>query len=177
MAAATQPVTAYLTLAEYLQTSYHPDREFVDGVLEERNAGGTKHGLLQMQLGYWFISHRTEWKIRVLSELRTLVRDDRVRLPDVAVVPEDAALAEEPRVTPPLIAIEILAPDDRLNRVLVRLEDFLSMGIPHVWLLDPIERVAFSYTRDGLKLVSTPHLAIPGSPIFLDLPELFAALD
>jgi Uma2 family endonuclease len=177
MAVATQPITALLTLEEYLRTSYHPDCDFVDGVIEERNMGGTKHGLLQMQLGYWFISHQAEWKVRVIGELRTRVGETRVRLPDVAVVPQDAALDEEPCTTPPLIAIEILSPDDRLPRVVQRLDDFLAMGIPHVWLLDPLERVAFVHTASGLKLVGTPRLSVPNSSIFLDLPELFAALD
>jgi len=36
--------TATVSLAEYLSTSYKPDKEYVDGVLEERNAG-TKHGV------------------------------------------------------------------------------------------------------------------------------------
>jgi hypothetical protein len=39
MAAATQPVPALLSLEEYLRTSYHPDCDFVDGHLEERNLG------------------------------------------------------------------------------------------------------------------------------------------
>jgi hypothetical protein len=38
MAASTQ-----FALSEYLQTTYHPDREYVDGELQERNAGKTDH--------------------------------------------------------------------------------------------------------------------------------------
>ncbi|MGD0796795.1 MAG: Uma2 family endonuclease [Acidobacteriaceae bacterium] len=169
--------TAPLSLEEYLRTSYHPDCDFVDGYLEGRDMGGTKHGPLQMELGHWFISRRKEWKIRVVSELRTRVSATRVRLPDLCVVPEDAALKEELRTTPALIAIEILSPDDRMNRVIQRLEEFLAMGVPNLWLLDPMERVAYTYTSTGLKLVQGPRLAVADSPIYLDLPEVFAALD
>ena len=177
MAAAHQPVPAKISLEEYLHTAYHPDCDFVDGHLEERNMGGTKHGLLQMQLGYWFISHQKEWNTRVIGELRTRVARTRVRLPDVCVVLNDSALDEDVRSTPPLIAIEILSPDDRLNRIAVRLDDFLAMGVEHIWLLDPIERVAYTYTANGLKLVQESRLTIPNTAIFLDLPELFSSLD
>jgi Uma2 family endonuclease len=176
MAAASQPATALLTLEEYLHTAYHPDCDFVDGRLEERNLGETKHGLIQMELGYWFRSRRDDWKVRVISELRTRVSSSRVRIPDVAVVPDDAALAENVRVTPPIIAIEIMSPEDRLNRVVRRLDDFVRMGVEHVWLLDPEERVAFTYSAAGLKLVEVDRLTLRNSPIYLDLPAIFSAL-
>jgi hypothetical protein len=44
----TETRAASLTIEEYLHTSYRPDCDFVDGVLEERTSGGTKHGMLQM---------------------------------------------------------------------------------------------------------------------------------
>lgn len=168
-----------IKLEEYLHTAYHPDCDFVDGHLEERNMGGTRHARLQMQLGHWFIVHEQEWNVRVMSELRTRVSSTRIRLPNVTVANYDSALNEEEevRTTPPLIAIEILSPDDRINRVVVRLKDFLNMGIPHVWLLDPVERVAFIYTHAGLKLVEELIIAVPESPVFLDLQNLFSTLD
>jgi Uma2 family endonuclease len=176
MAAVTQPVTALLTLDEYLHTVYHPDCDFVDGHLEERNLGETAHGLLQMQLGFWFISHAAEWKIRVISELRTRVAPTRVRIPDVSVVLDDAALAERVRQTPPLIAIEIMSPEDRMSRVVKRLDDFVRMGIENIWLLDPGEHVAYTYSKFGLKLSESERLTVEGTPIFLDVPAIFSAL-
>ena len=73
--------------------------------------------------------------------------------------------------------IEIFSPEDRLSRVLHRLNAFLAMGIPHVWLLDPIERTAFTYTYAGLKLVEATRIPIENSPIYLDLPDVLSALD
>lgn len=60
MAAATQTVPELITIEEYLHAAYHPDCDFVDGRVEERTMGTPKHSLLQMQLGYWFISHQAE---------------------------------------------------------------------------------------------------------------------
>jgi Uma2 family endonuclease len=177
MAAATPTIPVSVSLDEYLRTSYRPDCDYVDDHVEERSMGETSHSLLQVELAFWFRSHRDEWGVRALSEIRTRVSARRVRIPDVAVVLDDEALRERVRVTPPLIALEILSPEDRMQRVLIRLNDFLNMGIPHVWLFDPQERVAYTYNGDELRLVRSGRLTVPASPIYVDLAELFSALD
>lgn len=169
-------VPAELTMDEYLHSIYHPDCDFVDGHLEERNLGEYEHSILQAMIAAWFINHRKEWNIRVTTEYRTRVSATRVRIPDISIFPVGGPV-EKVRITPPLLAIEILSPDDRLPRVLTRLNDFLAMGVPNLWLIDPEDRSAFTYTREGLRLVEDTRLAIPNSPIFLDLPEVFSALD
>ena len=174
MAAAPQ---ALMTMEEYLHTAYHPDCDFVDGVVEERNVGDTKHSLLQAELAFWFRSHRADWKVRVMTELRTRVSASRVRLPDVAVALDDEEMKRKIRETPLLIAIEVLSPEDRLPRVLIRLADFWKMGIRNIWVLDPEEKTAFVYTDGGLKLVEVNRLTVAGSLVYLDLTEIFAALD
>jgi Uma2 family endonuclease len=166
-----------ISLEEYLHTSYRPDCDFVDGQVEERNVGETKHGLLQVEVAFWFRSHKSEWNIRVITELRTRVGRTRVRIPDVSVAYDDEAIKEQVRTTPPLIAIEILSPEDRLNRIIIRLQDYLAMGVQNLWVLDPMERVAYIYTSAGLKLVETTRLTVSNSSIYLDLPEIFSALD
>ncbi len=165
-----------LSIEEYLHTSYHPDCDFVDGQLEERNLGDSEHSFLQAALSAWFFSHRKEWLIDVFTEQRARVSDTRVRIPDICITHHQVP-REKVRVTPPILCIEILSPEDRLPRVIQRLNDFLAMGVPNIWLIDPIERAVFTYTREGLRLIDTPRLAIEGSPIYLDLPELFSALD
>ncbi len=166
-----------MTLEEYLHTSFQPDCDFVDGQVEERTLGETKHGLLQMELGFWFRSRRAEWKIRVIPELRTLVSKTRVRIPDITVAYDDAAMSERVRATAPLIAIEVLSPEDSLPRVVSRLSDFWLMGIQNIWLLDPEERAAFTYTDAGLKLVTAGRIDVPNTPIYLDLDEVFSGLE
>jgi hypothetical protein len=41
--------TTQIALSEYLQTSYRPDLEFVDGELQERSVGKTDHARVQAQ--------------------------------------------------------------------------------------------------------------------------------
>jgi len=172
MATATQ----LIPIEEYLRTSYHPDCDYVDGELQERNLGEFEHGRLQALLTMWFGNNEKQWNVRVVTELRTRVASTKVRIPDVCLISRDAPREQVP-VTPPILCIEILSPEDRLPRVAKRLDDFLAMGVPNVWLLDPIERVAYTYAASALKIVHTTQLFVPESPIHLDLPTLFAALD
>jgi Uma2 family endonuclease len=176
MAAAPQPSPELLTLEEYLQTSYHPDCDFVDGHLEERNVGEYEHSTLQIAIGSWFFNRRKEWKIRVGSEYRTRVGTEKVRIPDISVFSHDGP-SEKVRVTPPIVAIEILSPEDRLPRVIPRLKDFVSMGVPNVWLIDPFERVGYAFEESGLRLIEGDRLEAKHSPIYLDLSDVFSALD
>ncbi len=37
----------FLSLGEYLQTTYRPDREYIDGELKERNVGKWDHARVQ----------------------------------------------------------------------------------------------------------------------------------
>ena len=174
--AATLPQAETLTLEQYLKTSYQPDVDFVDDHIEERQLGERPHSILQIAIGAWFYNRRQEWQITVMAEQRTRVSASRVRLPDVCLIPKSAP-KEQVTTTPPLVAIEILSPEDRLSRVLSRLDEFLAMGVPHIWLIDPTERTAFTYSATGLKLVSGPRIALPDSPIHLDLTEIFFSLD
>ena len=84
--ATASPLSPLISIEEYLASSYEPDLEFVDGVLEEKPMGDWNHSFLQMTIGHWFLSHRAEWKINVLSEYRTRTSPTRVRLPDICVV-------------------------------------------------------------------------------------------
>ena len=176
MTAAVSTIPDLVSLEEYLSTSYEPDCDYVDGRLEERNVGEREHSILQVALGAWFFNHRREWKIIAMSEQRTRVSSGRVRLPDLCLVSTDAP-AERVTITPPILAVEFLSAEDRMNRVFVRLKDFLDMGVQNVWLIDPIERVAYTFDRSGLKLMEVDRIEIANTPIYVELAELFSALD
>jgi Uma2 family endonuclease len=75
----------------------------------------------------------------------------------------------------PLIAIEILSPEDRLAAMQVKAGEYREFGVENVWIIDPERRVAYRYT--GTSLEEAPELAVPGTPIQVDLDELFAELD
>jgi len=72
--------TAQIGIETYLKTSYHPDCDFVDGEIEERNLGEFDHAALQAAIVAYFYPNRQSWKIHVLPEQRVRVSATRVRI-------------------------------------------------------------------------------------------------
>jgi hypothetical protein len=66
-------VDTLISLEEYLRTSFHPDRHFVDGQVVERNVGQTRHALAQAEIAAWFIQRRRVLRLQSLTELRVRV--------------------------------------------------------------------------------------------------------
>jgi hypothetical protein len=63
-----------ISLEEYLRTAYHPDCDYVDGVLEERNVGEWNHGDLQGEIVHYLKVHRREWNIRAATRSGCVLR-------------------------------------------------------------------------------------------------------
>ena len=166
-----QVETTLVSVQEYLSSDYEPDCDYVDGVLEERNLGEQDHSLFQGLIVAYFVQRRKQLGIRVLPEQRVQITPTRFRVPDVALV--DAANREQIIRTPPLLCIEILSPEDRLNRIRIRAEDFLNMGVPEIWIIDPQNRRCYSYTKAaGLHEVLGGVLTTNDGRIALNLAEL-----
>jgi len=164
------------TVREYLRTSWSPDREFVDGQIEERNLGEKEHSIIQRFLTVLFAIKRTEWGVEVFPELRTQTQARRFRVPDVLVM--RAGDKFERYVTqPPLIAIEILSPEDTLHAMHEKAAEYRRFGVEHIWIINPEPRIAYRATEAGLEQVRTGELTVPGTPIRVDLSDLFAELD
>jgi len=165
-----------LPIAEYLRTSYHPDADYVDGEIEERNLGEFQHARLQTLLAIFFGNNEKAWQIKTVVEQRIRVAARRVRIADIAVLRADAP-REQVTTTPPLLCVEILSPEDRLSRAKLVLADYLAMGVENIWLIDPIYRAAFTFNAAGLHEADPTGLRVPNTPIHLDLTGPFAALD
>jgi Uma2 family endonuclease len=133
----------------YLRSSYEPDAEYVDGEIEERPVGENDHSAWQEAICFWFRQHAQEWNVRVRPELRIQTGPTRFRVPDVTVL--DRAQPLEQIVTrPPLAVFEILSPEDRMQRLLRKLEDYRIMGIPEIWVIDPQEAIYYRYEERRL---------------------------
>lgn len=169
---------ALLSIDEYLRTSYHPDAHFVDGEIEERHSGEYEHAKIQSFISFLFTlkEEEEEWGTDAVVEQRIRVAANRVRICDVAVLRADAP-HEHITATPPLICIEILSPEDRLSRAELVLADYVAMGVPNIWLIDPLRRAAHTYDTAGLHIADPTNLTVTGKPIRLDLTEAFAKLD
>lgn len=163
---------AQVAIETYLKTSYHPDRDYVDGEIEERNLGEFDHASIQAALIALFYAKRQEWNVHVLPEQRVRVSATRVRIPDVCLVSRDLQI-EQVITHPPVVVVEILSPEDRVRRYNDRLEDYRAMGVNNIWVLDPAKQIGFDWIA-GWHGVARFQAA--GTPIYLDVREIFESL-
>jgi Uma2 family endonuclease len=164
--------TTHLPLDQYLATSYHPDCDYIDGDIEERNLGEREHARLQTALILWLGPRVKAWNLEVLVEQRVRVSPQRVRIPDVCLISLDVPY-EKVIATPPFAVIEILSPEDRVARYNDRLEDYRRMGVANIWVADPMERRGFDWNAGWQERT---RFEIANSPVYLDLTEIFATL-
>ncbi len=137
-----------LSIEEYLNSSFHPDREYIDGEVIERNVGKRKHSYTQSRITMWFGRTDLARLYFPFTELRSQVSSTRVRIPDVTVV--ELPLPEEETLTnPAYLAIEIMSPDDTMASMQDKLDDYLAFGIPNIWVVDPWKNRAWTITADG----------------------------
>jgi Uma2 family endonuclease len=164
------------TVREYLRTSWSPDREFVDGRIEERNLGEKEHSLIQRYLTFLFMLKRSEWGVEVFPELRTQTKARNFRVPDVLVMRAEDKF-EHYVTQPPLIAIEILSPEDSVRAMQNKADEYNSFGVENIWIIDPEPRIAYRYTGSALEEVRIGELTVAGTEIRVILSEMFAELD
>jgi Uma2 family endonuclease len=161
-----------VSVEEYLSSSYRPDREYIDGIILERNLGEFDHSSLQAALIAYFFNRRKEWKLRVLPEQRVQVKATRFRIPDVCVLLEPGPFDQIIRV-PPFICIEILSKKDTVESMQDRIDDYLGFGVSYVWVINPRSRRAFVHTaegsheaKDGILRTEKPELIVPLREVF-----------
>ena len=152
-----------IALAEYLTTSFEgTDREYVRGEIVERGTPGYSHGRTQVELGFEFEHLRKSHHLYACFSTRMRLAPDLYRIPDVAVFAGSEPDEEVPS-HPPLVAVEIISPDDRFSGVLEKLAEYRQWGVPHIWVVDPHRRTLAAY--DTGALVPASSLTLPGYPL------------
>ena len=139
----------HIPLAEYLETSYSPDREYIDGEVRERNGG-----------------------IVGSVEQRVLAALSRVRIPDVVVL--SAGSQPDLLTDPPLLVIEFLSRDDSDSDTRERTKDYRDMGVETVWIIDPRTRTGRMCT--GAQWIEAKRLTVAGTPLYIDLDAIFSQI-
>jgi Uma2 family endonuclease len=165
------PTGTLVPLTEYLGQTYDPDREYIEGVLRERNVGEIGHSDAQGRV-YLFVLTGTQgfW---AGVEVRVQVKRDRFRIPDVTIV-RGGRPSGRIITVPPEVAVEILSSDDRAMDIQAKIDDYLAFGIPCVWTVDPETKRAWIHTpegsheaKDGVLRNLAGDLAVPLSAIFV----------
>ncbi len=156
---------AALGLEQYLDTTYRPDREYIDGELRERNVGKREHARLQALLTMWFGQNERAWSVMAYTGQRVRVSPTRVRIPDVLLATTDPQ--EDVFTEPPVLVVEILSPDDTFLDTQERARDYREMGVGMVWIIDPQSRTGRMCSGETWQEAAV--LRVPGTAIFLDL--------
>jgi len=156
----------HVSLADYVNTEYEPDCEYLDGAVEERNVGEGKHSETQTLLVMLLGPRVKNQGFKVRVEQRIQLSNSKIRIPDVCVLPLDDK--DEVVQSPPVLWIEVLSPEDRWGRVQAKIDDCLQFGVGTLWIVDPYSRQAWSATqtqamaevRDGKLRAEHPYLEI-----------------
>jgi Uma2 family endonuclease len=133
--------------------------------------GSGIHARLQGLLYGYLLSREKQLGILVVPEQRVQVKARRFRVPDITVLagprPAGGIITE-----PPFLCIEILSPSDRVVEMQERIGDYLSFGVRYVWLIDPVTRLSFVHTPDGIQEVKNGILSTQNPDIKVSLSEL-----
>lgn len=170
------PATTLVSLNEYLNTAYRPDRDFLEGELLERNTGEQSHARVQLIIASIFNINRKAWKTRTSAELRVQVRPERFRIPDISVSRSSDPF-EEIVTTAPLLCVEVLSKADTVSEIQQRVDDYVGMEVEHVWVIDPWRRLGYYASERGFQQPEDGVLRIDGTPIAVGLAQVFAELD
>lgn len=155
-----------VSVDQYLNTSYRPDCDYLEGELLERNVGEWDHSRLQISLASYLRGREKQLGVLAVTEQRVQVKANRFRVPDITVLvgPPPAG----PIVTtPPFLCIEILSPSDRMTEMQDRIDDYLNFGVRYVWVINPRNQRCTIYgpegveeVKDGVLTTQNPHIRV-----------------
>lgn len=178
--------TTRVSIDEFLaMPDTEPPSELIDGEIVQKPMPNEDHGSLVAELiGRLYNYLKQTGEGRVLTEVRHADRPDEwVYVPDINVALGKRSTpsgSRGPVETTVEFAIEVLSPDDRLSRVLRRIDLYLRSGTRLLWLVDPENRSITVYRRGEQPVSHYAPEVIDAQPVLsgfeLDLAGLFAIL-
>ena len=167
--------TSFVSVEQYLRSSFDPDAEYVDGQIEKRAVGENDHSAWQAAICAWFQQQIQTGQIRVRPELRVQVGPTRFLVPDVTLLDRNQPV-ERIATHPPVAVFEILSPEDKLKRVMTKCGMYEQMGFPTVLVIDP-DGPKYRYIAGRLEPLEQRGFDLPGSQARFDLDEIEKFLD
>ncbi|MFN3198374.1 MAG: Uma2 family endonuclease [Bradymonadia bacterium] len=163
------------------QHRYPDGCELVDGEVVELSPMKAPHGrtcaLISTALGNFFRAHRDRYSNAdiLTGDVGYQLGDFIVRAPDIAVHLDVPEYTETWLRTPPLVAIEVISPNDRWRAVEQKAHQWLQFGVSEVWLADPTtQSVSVRSTTETRRFSEGEALKSSALPAFQPtLSELF----
>ena len=120
----------------------------LDGEIVERNMGELPHALLQGKLLVLLSELGSSAGLQVVPEIQLQISPTRYRVADIAVWRSGPIGTRIPTVSPFLV-VETLSAEDRMVRMQPKIQEYLGIGVEHVWLIDTYDRKALSYSKEA----------------------------
>jgi Uma2 family endonuclease len=178
----TPSLIQLLSLEDFLKLPYleeSPAWEYLDGVAIQKPMPKTRHSILQKRLLTEVDTHTDAYT--ALPELRCTF-GGRSIVPDVAVIAwhriktNEAGEPEDDFTEAPDWTIEILSPDQKVNRVIDNILHCLKHGTKLGWMLDPDDYSVLTFIPQQepevcrgdrqLKAIEGFHLTLTPQQIF-----------
>ena len=149
MATVASPLVTAEVFAEFVARPDNADRwfELERGKIIELPPPKKPHGVvcgnIARILGNYAVATGTGYVTTNDAGYITERTPDSVRGPDVAFWNDAVVVAggdAEYTETPPVVAVEILSPDDRINRVNRKIAEYINSGVQEVWIVDSAAR-------------------------------------
>ena len=169
--------TKLLTADEFYEFVHRPENankwlELVRGEVIELASPTKPHGFLCANVARLMGNYTYQRNKGYVTSNDTGViveRDpDTVRGPDVALY-EDANVIEEihPKYgeTSPLVAVEVLSPEDRASLVFRKIAEFLKSGVRMVWIVDLERRTVTVHRPDKPQVVVEAEQELTGDDV------------
>jgi Uma2 family endonuclease len=153
---ATVAQTRY-TPEDLLAIRDRPMPELVDGELMEREMG-QKSDSIAFRIGRLVGNHVEDHQLGLVNGAQGSYQifpdaPNKVRIPDVSFtrkerLPKDGPAEGHSHVVPDLV-IEVISPNDNATDLNGKINDFLSVGVPLIWVLYPETRTIQVHHLDG----------------------------
>jgi Uma2 family endonuclease len=143
-----------VSVEEYLHSTFEHDAEYVEGKIIPRSLPQRPHSKLQT----WFArtlfdaAHPFGYEVWVEQRIRTQFQPRRYRIPDVCLTKGDPF--EDVFTSAPFLCIEILSPEDSALELRMKIDEYLTFGVPYVWVVDPVSKAGEIYSGDRIEKVT-----------------------
>jgi len=136
--------------------------ELVDGEIVEMVRPGARHGVVCAEVAFllktWNKANRRGRVAANDSGVITERGPDSVRGPDLFFI-EDGRIPGGVPIgwveAAPNLCVEVLSPHDQWVNVLAKVQEYLTLGVDEVWVIDPESRQVHIFRRDVAPTVLT----------------------
>jgi Uma2 family endonuclease len=131
--------------------------ELVNGELVEKPVSvlsALVEGKLIVKVSNHCEAHRTGIVLTSTNGIQCFPDEPRkVRKPDLSYVKKERFskehLAEGFLSIAPDLAVEVISSHDEFAEITEKIEEYLAAGVPLVWVIDPVNKIAYVHRKDG----------------------------